>query len=187
VRAGNIVLAPDPRGWGETASGGNRGGYANSYQTYMRGFLVGRYMPGLLVQDALAALAHLRSMPGVDKSRIGVMGKGNGGVVALYLALLDGGVAKVAAERAPTSYLAIAQARQHEGILDIVVPGVLEDFDLPDVARAISPRPVWLVDPRSPTGTPSDAKEYAGGGGFRVASRPEGWSFTKVYADWLGL
>ena len=187
VRAGNIVLAADPRGWGETAAAGNRGGYNNSYQTYMRGFLVGRYMPGLLVSDALAALAYLRSRPGVDVSRIGVMGKGNGGVVALYTALLDGGVAKVAAERAPTSYLAIAQAKQHEGVLDIVVPGVLGDFDLPDVVRAISPRPVWLVDPRTPTGTASDAREYEPGGTFRVSQRPEGWSFIKVYGDWLSL
>ncbi len=187
ARAGHVVLSIDPRGWGETGrSPRGGGGYSGSYQTYMRGFLVGRYLPGLQVNDALRALAYLRSRPEVDGGQVSVFGKGNGGVVALYAAALDRKVTKAAVERAVTSYLAIATAAQHEGVLDVVVPGVLRDYDLPDLASAMGTRPVWVVDPRTPMGAPAAGDEYKGAN-VRVAARPEGWSFTKVYADWLRL
>jgi pimeloyl-ACP methyl ester carboxylesterase len=187
VRAGYFVLAVDLSGWGETAKApAQAGGYTNSYQTYMRGFLVGRYLPGLLVSDALRALVYLRSRSGVDAARISILGKGNGGVVALYAAAIDRKVSKIAAERSVTSYLGIAKSPTHEGVLDIVVPGVLADFDLPDVAKSIAPRAVWLVDPRGANGNPAAADEYSRSGAV-LRQRPEGWSFSKVYADWLRL
>jgi len=60
-------------------------------------------------------------------------GQGNGGVLALYAAALEPRMAKVASERAPASYMDIVRAKMHEGIIGIVVPGVLRDFDLPDM------------------------------------------------------
>jgi hypothetical protein len=71
--------------------------------------------------------------------RIAIIGKGNGGVLALYAAALEPRIAKVASEKAPASYMEIVRAKMHEGITEIVVPGVLRDFDLPDgrsVAKA---------------------------------------------------
>jgi hypothetical protein len=95
-------------------------------------------------------------------------------------------VERVAIERAVPSYIAITRARQHEGLTDIIVPGVLRDFDLPDLVRAIAPRTLWVVDPRSPTDAfvpiESVAADYREA---HVTGRAEGWSFERIYAGWL--
>jgi cephalosporin-C deacetylase-like acetyl esterase len=141
VREGNIVLAVDPRGWGESAPGaGVRGGYSKSYQTAMRALLVGKTMAGMQTSDLLRAFDYLSSRPDVDPGRISMTGKGNGGVLALYAAALEPRIAQVTCERSPESYRAIVRMKVHEGLMDIVVPGVLRDFDLPDIAKALGPR-----------------------------------------------
>jgi hypothetical protein len=101
------------------------------------------------------------------------------------MAAIEPRVERVAAERAVVSYLAIARARQHEGLTDIIVPGILRDFDLPDLARAVAPRKVWIVDPLSPTGAPvlqSAKTEYREAS---VIERPEARAFERVYSGWL--
>jgi dienelactone hydrolase len=151
VRAGNIVFAIDPRGWGEGAPPpGTRGSDSADYQTAMRALLVGKSMAGMQTGDVLCAFDWLAARPDVDPKRISIIGKGNGGVLALYAAALESRIAKVASEKAPTSYLDIVRAKMHAGIIGIVVPGVLRDFDLPDVAASLKPRPVWTVTGEQP-------------------------------------
>jgi alpha-beta hydrolase superfamily lysophospholipase len=150
VRAGDIVFAFDPRGWGEGAPpAGPRSDSAN-YQTAMRAILVGKSMAGMQTGDVLCAFDWLAARPDVDPKRISIFGKGNGGVLALYAAALEPRIAKVASEKAPASYLDIVRAKMHEGIIGIVVPGALRDFDLPDVAASLKPRPVWTVTGEQP-------------------------------------
>ncbi len=188
VRAGYLVLAVDARGWGESGLG-REAGYRASFPRAMRAILVGRTLAGMQVSDALAAFEYLAARPDVDPARISVLGKGNGGVLALFAAALEPRIRKVACEHAVVSYLDIARAKLHAGIVDIVAPGVLKDFDLPDVAASIAPRSVWIVEPRTPAGAAEPVKEAAAEfghhAGLRVLERPEGWAFSKVYADWL--
>jgi cephalosporin-C deacetylase-like acetyl esterase len=151
VRAGNIVLAVDVRGWGESAPPpGPRGGYSKIYQTAMRALLTGKSMAGMQTFDALRSFAYLHSRADVDTARIAVIGKGNGGVPALFATALEPRIAKVACEKSPGSYMQIVRAPMYEGIMDIVVPGVLLDFDLPDVAASLKPRTVWIVKETQP-------------------------------------
>jgi cephalosporin-C deacetylase-like acetyl esterase len=146
VRAGNIVLALDPRGWGEGAApAGPRGGYSKAYQTAMRALLVGKTMAGMQTGDVLRAFDYLNSRADVDPKRIAIVGKGNGGLLALYAAALEPRIARIASVAAPESYMQIVRSKTHDGIVDIVVPGVLRDFDLPDVAASLKPRTVWTV------------------------------------------
>ena len=200
VRAGHVVLAPDPRGIGESHPTSAAGGYRPMWQTLQRALLVNRTLVGMQVEDLLAAFDALASREDVVPNRVAVLGKGHGGVLALVLAVLEPRVEKVAIEGTVLSYLEIARARYHEGLTSSFVPGVLEDFDLPDLAAALAPRPLWIVDPRSPTRglLPTDrtrteyapavrAYEAAGSpGALRVLYRPEGWALTKVYSEWLG-
>jgi cephalosporin-C deacetylase-like acetyl esterase len=161
VRLGHAVLAVDPRGYGETAPPARSGGYSSLYQTFMRGYLLAKPLAGMQTSDVLRAFDYLASRPEVDAARIATLGKGNGGVLAMYAAALEPRIAKVAAEGSLTSYLDLARAPQHDGMIDIIVAGVLKDYDLPDLERAIAPRKLSRI------------------------TRTEGWSFAKVYADWL--
>src|SRR5262249_22665642 len=71
VRAGKIVLALDPRGWGESAlRRKSSAGYANSYQTAMRALLVGKTMAGMQTSDVLHAFDYLSLRPDVDVKNI---------------------------------------------------------------------------------------------------------------------
>ena len=185
VRAGHAVFAIDPRGYGETAPPPRSGGYSSMYQTFMRGYLLAKPLAGMQTGDILRAFDYLASRPEIDARRIAILGKSNGGVLALHAAALEPRIAKVAAEGSLVSYMDMARAPQHEGVVDIVVPGVLKDYDLPDLARVIAPRKLLLVAPRTAVGAAADtaaaAREYAA----LAVPRPDGWSFEKVYADWL--
>ena len=135
------MLALDPRGWGESAPpAGPRGGYSKSYQTAMRAFLVGKSVVGMQTGDVLSAFDYLASRPDVRSSRISVIGKGKGGVLALYAAALERRIEKVTCAGSPDSYLALARMEIHQDLTDIVLPGVLIDFDLPDIVKALGPR-----------------------------------------------
>jgi cephalosporin-C deacetylase-like acetyl esterase len=200
ARSGHVVLAPDPRGIGESRPASGAGGYRPDWQTLQRALLVDRTLVGLQLEDLLAAFACLAGRGDVDAERIGVVGKGNGGVLALFLAVLEPRAGKLALEGSFLSYMAIARARYHEDLTGAIVPGVLRDFDLPDLAAALAPRPLWIADPRSPTGArlapdlalgeyapAARAYQRAGAGeAFRILQRPEGWAFGEVYAAWLG-
>lgn len=190
AQAGFLVMAPDLRGWGENGPARGAGGYSGLWQTAMRAVLVGKTLLGMQVYDLLACFRYLASRPDVDPSQIGVLGKANGGAAALVAAVLEPRIARVALEGSVLSCMDIVRAPLHENMTELVVPGVLRHFDLPDLAAAIAPRPLWLVAPRTPWGTAVSldraAGEYgAAGRGLRVVARPEGWDFAKVYGEWL--
>jgi hypothetical protein len=157
----------------------------------MRAMLVGRTLPGMQTIDLLGAFHYLASLPNVDAARIGLFAKRNAVAVALYAAALEPGIRKVICEGGPVSYMDIVRQRFHGEIADIVVPGALQSFDLPEVAAAISPRVLWIVDPRMPSGSREApeiaAAEYnlAGAENFRLLDRPAGWTLEKVYGAWL--
>jgi hypothetical protein len=155
VRAGNIVLAPDLRGWGESAGLGGRPPHTGRYETTMRAFIVGKTMVGMQVTDLLQTYSYLASRPDVDPRKITLLGKGNGGVVALFAAALDPRFKKIICEDELASYLNLATTTYYDqSLFDLIVPGVLQDFDLPDVAAAIAPRSLQIIDARSASDTP---------------------------------
>jgi cephalosporin-C deacetylase-like acetyl esterase len=184
VKAGHLVLAPDLRGWGESALSRRLVVYGGAYQTAMRAILVGKTMVGMQVYDLLRVFDYLVSRADVDGSRIGVLGKGHGGVVGLLGAALEPRIHRVALEGAVLSYMQIARAALHENIVEIVIPGVLKDFDLPDVAGLATG--LWLVEPRTPTGGKAAvleaAAEYAPAGRVRIVERK---GSKETYGEWM--
>lgn len=158
-----------------------RGGYSAAYQAAAREWLYGRSLVARHTEAVLRAVNELRARPHVNQKKIWIWGRGAAGVAALLAAALDDHVAGVAAEQTVTSWYAITQAKLHEGVAEIVVPGVLLDFDLPDLVNLIAPRPLWLVDPRTPGGGRSQASEWPRQW-VQVVERPEDWPVMK----WLG-
>lgn len=156
------------------------------WATANRALLVGRTMVGLELSDVLNAFQDLTRRGDIDPAHIRIYGRGNAAVLALHAAFLTPQIQAVAAEAMPLSWLAVTQAKFHRGLIGIVIPGVLKDYDLPDLAKAIAPRPVWIVDARNPSGVPllenAVKTEYPKS---TVLYRPEGWTFSKVYRAWL--
>ena len=184
ARTGLVVVAIDPSGFGDEAAREGPG-YSQAYQLAARAWLTGRNLPGMAVEDALSVLRWMRGWTEIDGARIGVMGKGSSGVVALLAAALDPGVKSVATERMPVSYLGYCRATLHKDLASLVIPGVLEDFDLPDANSLLQGRETLLVDPVNGAGrrmTASMVSEYPGA---KVGERAEGWPVEKVYAEWL--
>ncbi|MBK9166621.1 MAG: acetylxylan esterase [Bryobacterales bacterium] len=204
VEAGHVVMVPDLRGWGESAprhhNNPGSSGYSVEYQTSMRALLVGKTVAGMQVGDLLRCFDYLIARPDVDASRVAVFGKADGGVLALYAAALEPRIGKVVSEGALLSYMAMIRAKFHQDMERIVVPGVLQDFDLPDLAAAIAPRPVWIMEPLTPTKVPVPLREAAAEyeparKAFAQAGHPErlhfgrrltGVTFEKHYGAWLG-
>jgi cephalosporin-C deacetylase-like acetyl esterase len=199
VRAGHVVLASDPSGMGESRPTLASGGYRPLWQMLQRALLVNRTIVGMQVEDLLAAFDTLAGREDVDPNRVAVVGKEQGGILALLLGVLEPRVEKVAIEDTVLSYMEVARAPLHEDLTAAFVPGVLKDFDLPDLAAALAPRTLWIVDPRSPThalvSTDRALAEYAPARrayeaagqaeAFRVLHRPEGWPLDEVYSGWL--
>ena len=122
------ALRVTPRGWNVPAK--------QAFATSMRAMLVGRTLLGMQVYDVLRALDYLRSRPEMQGRTITLRGRGNGAVVALFAAAIDGRTG-VEMEQAPRSYMDLVRARYPQGIESLIVPGVLRHFDLPDVAALV--------------------------------------------------
>ena len=121
-----------------------------NYQTVMRALLAGKNMVGMRVGDLLHAFDYLIARPDVDQARIAIVGKDNAASLGLLAAALEPGIAKIACAPLPPSYMDIVRKQGHSGIDEVVVPGVLKDFDLPDVIDALKPRMVWNVEKEDP-------------------------------------
>ncbi|MCC6394889.1 MAG: alpha/beta fold hydrolase [Bryobacterales bacterium] len=162
-------------------------GYSSQWQTANRAFLVGRTLIGLQLSDVLNEYTGLAANPQIDSGRIRIYGRGPAAVTALHAAFLTPGIESAVLEGMPLSWLAATQSKFPRGLIDIVLPGVLRDYDLPDLVTALAPRPVWVVDARNPSGVP--LLEHAVKAQYpsaHVMYRPEGWTFRKVYAEWMG-
>jgi hypothetical protein len=160
ARGGCRVAVIDVRGRGDAAIGyPPRGRFYfpgripnEAYLTWFT-LMLGKPLLGGQVSDTLRALAYLRSRPDV-RGGVSLVGDGAHGVIALYAAALDSLVLKVALRQTVTDYRSLATAERYTQPFGIYAYGLLREFDLPDVARAIAPRPVLLINPVSPRGEP---------------------------------
>jgi hypothetical protein len=116
--------------------------------------MLGRPILGGQVHDTLQALAYLRSRTEIA-GVVSLVGDGAHGVIALYAAALDAAVGGVALRHTVTDYRSLAVAERYAQPFGLYAYGILREFDLPDVARAVGPRPVLLLDPVTPRGEPA--------------------------------
>jgi cephalosporin-C deacetylase-like acetyl esterase len=114
--------------------------------------MLGRPLLGGQVYDTLRTLEYLRSRG--DAGAISLVGDGAHGVIALYAAALDTRVRGVALRQTVTDYRSLATAERYTQPFGIYAYSLLREFDLPDVAGAVGPRPVLILNPVTPTGEP---------------------------------
>lgn len=165
VNRGFIVLAIDPRGWGETRAVQNPDEDTETYRLFgdypnaMRAFLIGKTLVGMRAEDISCGVDLLAARPEVNKQRIYGYGVGAGALTLLHEAVLDGRILGAAFDHMLVSYHSVVTHRVHRDIYESVVPGVLKAYDLPDLVAALAPRPVWLVDAVDPLGKPVPLEE----------------------------
>jgi len=154
VKSGSAVLAIDVRGFGETTPvQPKKYWHPENPITYMALHL-GRPLTGQRVEDALAALECLASRPEIDAAKISTVGIEGGALVALHTAALDERLREVTLQRSIASWMDVVPAQTAKGQLNQMVPAALARYDLPDLVRAIAPRPVRIVEPLDPAGNP---------------------------------
>jgi len=158
ARGGCRVAVIDVRGRGDCAIGyPQRGRFYfpdrvadEAYLTWFT-LMLGKPLLGGQVYDTLRALEYLRSRRDTGAA-ISLVGDGAHGVIALYAAALDARVRSVVLRQTVTDYRSLTTAERYTQPFGIYAYGILREFDLPDVARSLAPRPVLLVDPVTPRG-----------------------------------
>jgi dienelactone hydrolase len=158
ARGGRVVVAADLRGLGESRTRRAPVVYSDLYDPDMRAIVVGRTMAGMQVHDLLQVIAYATARPDVDGGRLMLHGAGTAGVIALLAAALVPGSPGVVVDRAILSYRDIVRSDLHTGIMDLVVPGILLDFDLPDVAHCVGLSRISIVEPMMPDGSAASAE-----------------------------
>jgi cephalosporin-C deacetylase-like acetyl esterase len=114
--------------------------------------VLGSPVIGQRVWDGLRALDFLRARSDVDASQIRILGKGPAGLAALMVTALDESVRSVLVQQTLATYTSVVDSEEYSLPFDWFVPGILQHFDVPDIAAAIYPRPVWVIDALSATG-----------------------------------
>jgi cephalosporin-C deacetylase-like acetyl esterase len=155
ARRGNLVIAADLRGIGETRpehsarSGGNEFAHLFNVETafaYLAWYM-DRSLFGMRVQDLVRTVDYTLSRTDAGPSSVRVIGKDMAALWALYAAALDPRIEGVVCHGGLVSYRALTTGDRYVHGANIFIPDVLEHFDLPQVAAAAQGKRVALLAP----------------------------------------
>lgn len=152
AQLGYTILAVDPAGIGETAFRRHTAAPWSSPQLAFLALMVGRPLEGIRMNDILRGIDALKELNVATPQGVLGMARGRIGTTLLHAAAVDTRLSRLIIEGNLVSYQAVGAAPIHRAIEDLVVPGALGQYDLPDLAAAVAPRPVALRNLISPTG-----------------------------------
>ncbi len=124
-----------------------RGGVMLTHREYLyrSAYELGRHLIGYEVQKVLAAVDGLQKEPGPAGRKVGVIGWGEGGLLALYAAALDSRIQAVCVSGYFTDRRSIWQEP-----IDRNVFGLLEQFGDAELAAMAAPRAVIIEAAKAP-------------------------------------
>lgn len=162
VRRGFVVAAPELLGFGgrRLAEDAGRGVDADSchlLQTWA--LMLGTTLLGQRVLDLIGVVDILAGHPEVDERRIGIFGISGGATASLMTAILDERIAAVVLSGYMSSFRESVLAMHH--CVCNLVPGLVSDLEMADLASALAPRPLFLEAGRRDTMFPLPAVEAA--------------------------
>jgi len=155
VRNGFLVLVIQPRGRPENpvtalpnispplAPQNLVGDFDLAYQA----MVVGRSLTGLRAEDVIRSVDFVASLPKAKRDGLTAVGYGPAGVYVLHAAALDNRIARVITQESPAVLRLGVERPIHRHIFEVAVPGMLTKYDLDDLIRIISPRPVTVINP----------------------------------------
>lgn len=140
VLEGNVVVAIDLRGTGETISGPPDAllGY---WKSYYLAYLLGQSLVGLNTEDALAAGHFVANYKTKTPRQVHLIAVGPAATIpALHAAVLaPDRFASVTLRHPLESWSPVVSEPIAPGMLTTTVNGVLDVYDLPDLVRAVGP------------------------------------------------
>jgi hypothetical protein len=95
---------------------------------------------GLRTDDVIRAVDYLAGRADVDPAHISAAASGHMGLVLLHAGVLDRRIRPVEVDHVLTSYRSLIDAPLPTGAPEDVIPGVLLQYDIPDLERALGPR-----------------------------------------------
>ena len=101
---------------------------------------------GMRIDDTICALNFLASHAGVDAKKITAEASGHLGLVLLHAAVLDDRFSHITIDHSLSSYRSLVEAPMPVGAPEDILPGVLQQYDLPDLVKALGSR-VTVNDP----------------------------------------
>ena len=143
LKRGFAALALEQRAFGER--GAKEDGRPDCRQSAMAALMLGRTLIGDRCLDVSRAIDAVTSIyPQIDTSRIAMMGNSGGGTTTIYAAALDTRITAAMPSCALCGYYPSIGAREH--CLCNYIPGIMQWFDMGDIAALIAPRPLIVVN-----------------------------------------
>jgi dienelactone hydrolase len=150
VKQGFAALVIEQRAFGERADARpaeyHHGVDRPCWHATLAALLVGRTLLGERVWDVSRGIDALSHFSNLDLTRIATLGDSTGGTIAFYSAACDERIAATM----PTAYICTFRATLaiHDHCEDHYLPGLLNEFELSDIAGLIAPRPLIAVHGR---------------------------------------
>jgi glycerophosphoryl diester phosphodiesterase len=126
--------------------------------------------------------------PQVDARRVGVTGVSTGGLLALSAAVMEPRIAAASVQGIFGSMRTSFIRDRHRHCKCGAIPGLLPEFDLPELALLVAPRPLHISNGKTDGFSPAEAKRCvdlieplyrkAGGKGPRITVSPGGHEFA---------
>ena len=160
ARKGFLVVALEPRGTGLTAPQHFFGEPPESWEyrqlfdvetaaAYMAWYM-DQSLLGMRVLDVLRGVDYALGRQDVDSRGLRAIGSGRGALWVLFAAALDPRIRAAVCEGGLISYKSLVNTDRYLYGADVFIPGVLRQFDLPQVAAAVADRPLALLSPLDP-------------------------------------
>ena len=159
IARGQAALTVEQRGFGDR--GGTPAGPACN-QPAVQALLLGKTLIGQRVWDISRAIDEVeKHFPMIDMDRIACMGNSGGGTATIYAAAMDERITAAMPSCAFCGYLPSIGAQHH--CICNYIPGIMNDFDMGDLAGLIAPRPFVAVNGTFDTIFPLDSanEQYA--------------------------
>jgi len=155
IHSGRAALCLDVRGAGQLAPPHAKNDSFPEYQLAWRAMLLGHTLVGMQAADIIEAVAAIKKHAGFENLPVELHAMGKTGIAAQLAGALAPRFSSVTVEGCIGSWLEFAMAQRHADLSTLVVPGVLEDFDVSDLLRLYRPGVLGVLRPVHPDGSPA--------------------------------
>ncbi len=178
---GYRICAVDLRGIGETAP---------DMVGKFWDFLAGKPIFGQRVRDVLTTVKWLKES-GLNAEHVKFWGKGMGSLYGAFAGVLTNDIAEFILEEPLISFESVVQVKVPEYNNEIMLPGILEKFDMPQVYQVLSPRPVSIINSKLGDKTSAgyshiNKMDQLILPAFRVTDSEDDWSIKRVNEEKRG-